>query len=75
MGFEFFSVVFSIDVNYVVLETIDNYIELQKGDKIVKDEDNSSIIIYHDENGNKSACLESGVVRIERNLKIDLNKP
>ena len=56
----------NIDINCTIPATIDSYIELQKGDKIVKNEHNSTISIYHDENSNKRACLERGVVHIDR---------
>ena len=55
-----------IDVECAIPESIDSYIELQKGDKIIKEETNSTIGVYHDENSMKRVCLDSGVAYIER---------
>ena len=55
-----------IDVNCVTPAMMDNYIELIKGDSIVKKEENTTISIYHDENSNKRVCLDYGEAYIER---------
>ena len=57
-----------ININCTAPATIDNYIELQKGDKIIKGEENSTISIYHDENSLKKICLEKGIAYIEREV-------
>ncbi len=36
---------------------ISNYETLQAGDTIVKDDDNATVIIYHDVTGTKKICL------------------
>ena len=43
-----------------------DYIELKSGDKIVKDEEDSTIKLYHDENNLKRVCIETGKAHIER---------
>ena len=55
-----------INVNCTTPPSINSYIELKKGDKIIKDEQNSTISIYHDENSQKRACLDRGIAHIER---------
>lgn len=45
---------------------IDGYETLQSNDTIIKDEDNTTIAIYHDEDGLKKVCLVSGNAHIER---------
>ncbi|NEW59851.1 hypothetical protein GSY74_01030 [Sulfurovum sp. bin170] len=55
-----------IDVNCTTPPAISTYIELQKGDKIVSKEVNTSIRTFHDENDVKSVCLEHGKAYIER---------
>jgi len=39
---------------------IDTYIDLYSGDTIVKIDENASISIYHDINGTKKVCKETG---------------
>lgn len=56
----------AIDINCVIPATIDNYIELVKGDSIVKKEENTTVSIYHDENSNKRVCLDYGEAYIKR---------
>ena len=46
--------------------TIADYIELKSGDQIVKDNENTSITILHDENNIKKVCLKSGTAHINR---------
>jgi hypothetical protein len=46
--------------------TLSNYIELKSADKIVKDEENSSVKLFHDENNLKSVCVVQGKAHIER---------
>jgi hypothetical protein len=43
---------------------IANYITVNSGDVIVKEEDNTTISIYHDINGTKKVCLVSGSAHI-----------
>jgi hypothetical protein len=56
----------AIDINCSTLDTIDKYIILKSGDQIIKDEEDSNITIFHDENGVKSICLQSGKAHINR---------
>ena len=52
-----------VDVNCTTTPNatdISNYITVNSGDVIVKKEDNTTISIYHDVNGTKKVCLESG---------------
>jgi hypothetical protein len=49
-----------VDVNCTTPATISTYITVNSGDVIVKKEDNTTISIYHDVNGTKKVCLESG---------------
>lgn len=46
--------------------TLSEYIALKSGDKIVKDEEDSTIKLYHDENNLKRVCIETGEAHIER---------
>ena len=46
--------------------TLSEYIELKSGDKIVKDEEDSTVKLYHDENNLKRVCIETGEAHIER---------
>jgi hypothetical protein len=58
-----------IDVNCTVAPnqaTIDTYIPVYSGDVIVKDDENTSVSIYHDINGTKKICLEYGNAHIIR---------
>ena len=48
--------------------TLSSYIELTSADKVVKDEESSSIKLYHDENNLKSVCVVQGKAHIERSL-------
>ena len=43
---------------------IADYITLNSGDVIVKDDDNTTVSIYHDTNGTKKICLVSGTAHI-----------
>ncbi len=45
---------------------IANYITVSSGDVIVKDDDNTTISIYHDINNTKKVCLVSGLAHIIR---------
>ncbi len=45
---------------------IDAYVTLQSNDTIVKDDSNTSVSIYHNTNGNKKVCLNSGTAHIVR---------
>ena len=55
-----------IDVNCTTPATISTYITLQSDDVIVKEENNTTISIYHDINLNKKVCLVSGKAYIIR---------
>lgn len=55
-----------ISITCTTPATLDDYIELKSGDKIVKDKEESSIKLYHDENNLKRVCLQSGEAHIER---------
>jgi len=55
-----------IDVNCTTPATIATYIPLQSGDAIVKEEDNTTVNIYHDLDGTKKVCLDSGKAHILR---------
>ena len=58
-----------IDTNCTVSPTqtdIDTYIPVYSGDVIVKDDDNTTISIYHDINNTKKVCLVSGLAHIIR---------
>jgi hypothetical protein len=60
-----------IDINIPCQTTptttdISNYITLNSGDVVVK-EGNATVSIYHDINGTKKICLESGNAHIIRN--------
>ena len=58
-----------IDMNCTVSPTqtdIANYITVNSGDVIVKDDDNTTISIYHDVNNTKKVCLVSGLAHIIR---------
>ena len=46
--------------------TLSDYLALKSGDKIVKDEEDSTIKLYHDENNLKRVCIETGKAHIER---------
>ena len=50
----------SIDVNCTTPATINTYLDLYSGDTIVKIDENASISIYHDINGTKKVCKETG---------------
>ena len=57
-----------IDINCTVTPTvldISTYIELKSGDVIVEDE-NATIETYHDTNGTKKVCIDSGIAHIIR---------
>lgn len=56
-----------VDVLCVTPADISSYIPLQSGDVIAKEDDNTSVSIYHDVNGTKKICLESGTAHIIRN--------
>lgn len=45
---------------------IANYITVNSGDVIVKDDENTTISIYHDINNTKKVCLVSGSAHIIR---------
>lgn len=45
---------------------IDGYETLESGDTIIKDDDNTTISIYHDVDGVKKVCLVSGSAHILR---------
>jgi len=55
-----------IDVNCTTPATIATYITVNSGDVIVKEEENTTISIYHDVNGTKKVCLVSGLAHIIR---------
>jgi len=46
--------------------TINEYIKLQTDDKLIEDENNTVINIFHSENNTKVVCLEEGKAHIER---------
>ncbi len=57
-----------VDVNCTGATTaaIATYIELNSGDALVKNDNNTSVKIYHDVNGTKKVCLVSGSAHIVR---------
>lgn len=55
-----------IEAKCTTLPLLIEYVELQSGDTIIRDEDPSSITLYHDENNKKLVCLNSGKAHIER---------
>ena len=55
-----------IDVNCSTTAAVATYKTLQSGDAIVKDENATVVKIYHDANGTKKVCLESGKAHILR---------
>jgi hypothetical protein len=61
--------IINIDVNCIENPTandISNYITLQSGDVIVKDNDGAEVSIYHDSDGIKKVCLEIAAAHIIR---------
>jgi cytoskeletal protein RodZ len=56
----------TIEVQCTTPPSISDYLELQSGDKIIKESEDSVVKIYHDENNLKYVCLESGQVYVER---------
>lgn len=46
--------------------SVTDYIELKSGDQIVKDEENTIVSIFHDENNIKKVCLKNGTAHINR---------
>jgi len=65
-SFENSETMIPIDVNCTTPATIATYITVNSGDAIVKEEENTTISIYHDINGTKKICLESGKAYIIR---------
>lgn len=54
-----------VDINVTCVDNpsaanIDSYITIQSGDTLIKEEDNTSVSIYHDLNDIKKVCLVSG---------------
>lgn len=47
-------------------DTIEEYMTLESGDQIVKDEEGTQVTLLHDENGVKKICLQSGAAHINR---------
>ncbi len=45
---------------------LSTYVELQSGDTLINDEENTSVTLYHDENNEKLVCLNSGKAHIKR---------
>ena len=43
---------------------IENYISLESGDTIIKDEDNTTLSIFYDAEGNEKVCLVEGKAHI-----------
>ncbi|CAA6802355.1 MAG: Unknown protein [uncultured Sulfurovum sp.] len=60
--------VISMEVMCKTTPDFENYVELQSGDRIVQDTEQSSVRLYHNENNHKVVCLEQGQVHIERPL-------
>ncbi len=60
----------NIAINVVCNNTdsIDNYIPLQTGDVIIKEEENTAITIYHNEDDQKVVCIDSGSASIARGV-------
>ncbi len=56
----------AIDVVCNDTDTIDGYIPLQSGDVIIKEEENTEITMYHDEDNQKVICINSGSAYIAR---------
>jgi len=59
----------AIDVNCSTPAIVDDYISLQSGDTITKEDANTSVITYHDINGSKKVCLKYGKATIIRDAK------
>jgi len=58
-----------ISINCVTAPTandISTYIDMQSGDILVQDGDNTSVKTYHDQNGTKKICLVSGSAHLIR---------
>lgn len=55
-----------IPISISCTEAISTYQELLSGDAIVKDDENTTLSIYHDTDGNKKVCLVSGTAHIVR---------
>ena len=62
------AIIVPITVNCIGASVADiaTYTPLQSGDTLVKDDDNTSVKIYHDVNGIKKVCLVSGSAHILR---------
>jgi hypothetical protein len=56
----------NIEVQCTIPPNISEYLELQSGDKIVKEGQESRVKVYHDENNLKYICLESGQAFVQR---------
>lgn len=68
-SFENSETLIPIDINCTTSPNttdISNYITLNSGDVIVKDNDGAEISIYHDINGTKKVCLETPSAHIVR---------
>ena len=63
---EFSGTTQEIDVVLCSSGTIDTYTELLSGDTIVKLEDPTVINTYHDIDGNKLICVDTGSAKIVR---------
>jgi hypothetical protein len=55
-----------IDINCTTPATISAYITMKSGDVVVKEDDNTTIKIYHDANDNKKVCLVNGSANLVR---------
>lgn len=62
----------TIDINVSCVTSpsssdIDTYLTLESGDSIVKDEDGTVVSTYHNSDGDKKVCLNSGKAHIVKN--------
>jgi len=60
--------VLAIDAQCNAINDLSQYTPLQSGDIITKEEDNTLISIFHDQDNNKVVCIESGKASIIRGV-------
>lgn len=66
----FKNAIIDINISCVLAPTsndFDTYISLNSGDEIINDEPNTLVTTYHNINGEKKVCLNSGKAHIVRN--------
>lgn len=59
--------IFVIDCNTSGAVIPDDYITMLSGDVLVQEADNTVVTTYHDINGNKKVCTDSGIAYLIRN--------